>query len=181
VPQIAHSQINHAEPYAIHSIVTPQQALALASALEDELIEEDGSVATPPAGDATLSPEIEVRICVVNALDELLANNPTCAAVVIERLEWFGSRICGFLGVNAGKHAVCGSAAGIIASLSRDEEAAVKLVCHKFMFQGLGFCVIHIHRCQWFGVWSLVAFNLVISSRQLFPVQCASSSNNPKP
>lgn len=74
-----------------------------------------------------------MRTCVVNALDELLANNAACAAVVIERLEWFGRRICSYLRTNGGRHAVCGSAAGIIASLSRDEEAAVKLVsppCH---------------------------------------------------
>ena len=51
MPQIAHSQIHHAEPYTIHSIVTPQQALALASALEDELIEEEGSVDLKPVKD----------------------------------------------------------------------------------------------------------------------------------
>jgi len=103
-----------ADPF-LCSIVTPPQALALASSLEEDIEDEN------PFDIEKLSPEQEVRVRVVKALDGLLANNPACSTAVHERLGWLPKRIVGLLSAHGGRHAVCGGAAGIIASLSPDE------------------------------------------------------------
>lgn len=86
------------DPHACR-VVSPQQGLALASSLEPSSAEGE-----PEATGDTVTPEEEVTVSVVNALDDLLASNPGCASAIIERLDWFPSRIAKFLSTKGGKH-----------------------------------------------------------------------------